>query len=100
MTAIYLKLIIDTVYLEYGESAITSGFRPCKHRILLRGFVLPLSVLFLEAFITSNCHQEEASAAPAFPSSSSPLSPLLSLFSFLVPVLPVFSDILKFNMVP
>ena len=82
MTAIYLKLIIDTVYLEYGESVITSGFRPCKHRVLLRGFVLPLSVLFLEAFITSNC-QEEASAAPAFPSSSSPLSPLLSLFSFL-----------------
>ncbi|KAB0385104.1 hypothetical protein FD755_000060 [Muntiacus reevesi] len=32
MIAIYLKLIIDTVYLEYGESVITSGFKPCKHR--------------------------------------------------------------------
>lgn len=99
MIAIYLKLIIDTVYLEYGESVITYGFKPCKTSCLTEGFCPTFEHVIHEAFITSNV-RKRPSAAPSFPSLSSPPSSLLFLFSSLVPVLPVFSDILKFSMVP
>ncbi|KAB0356021.1 hypothetical protein FD754_000177 [Muntiacus muntjak] len=52
MIAIYLKLIIDTVYLEYGESVITSGFKPCKHRHGTFG-ILNGSLVLTDVLITS-----------------------------------------------